>query len=238
VLSSSFLHRFAHRFKKQDSNIALADFAEQAVCRYSQSDMLILASASPRRHELLTQAGLAFTAASADLNEDLLHGEVAAAYVQRLAEEKAQAIWSLHKSADTTDDPLIVLGADTCVVSESNILGKPTDAADARRMLELLSGRTHAVLTGIAAVTRNKTARALEITHVTFNVLKDAEISRYIASGEPLDKAGAYAIQGYAARWIPRIEGCYFNVVGLPIARTIDLLAEAREAVEAGEPKP
>jgi septum formation protein len=130
------------------------------------------------------------------------------------------------------------LGADTCVVSESNILGKPTDAADARRMLELLSGRTHAVLTGIAAVTRNKTARALEITHVTFNVLKDAEISRYIASGEPLDKAGAYAIQGYAARWIPRIEGCYFNVVGLPIARTIDLLAEAREAVEAGEPKP
>jgi septum formation protein len=196
--------------------------------------MLILASASPRRHELLTQAGLRFTAVSADINEELLPGEVAAAYVQRLAEEKAQAVWNIYKSTDGSDDsedhddPLIVLGADTCVVSEGNILGKPADAADARRMLELLSGRTHAVLTGIAAVTRSKIVRGLEITQVTFNVLKDAEIARYIASGEPLDKAGAYAIQGYAARWIPRIEGCYFNVVGLPIARTIDLLAEAR----------
>jgi septum formation protein len=200
--------------------------------------MLILASASPRRHELLTRAGLTFTVASADLSEELLPGEAAAAYVQRLAEEKAQAIWNLCMAADTADDPLIVLGADTCVVvSEDNILGKPTDAADARRMLKLLSGRTHAVLTGIAAVTRSKTVRALEITHVTVNVLKDAEIAQYIASGEPLDKAGAYAIQGYASRWIPRIEGCYFNVVGLPIARTIHLLAEAREAVGAGEAK-
>jgi septum formation protein len=100
-------------------------------------------------------------------------------------------------------------------------------------MLERLSGRTHTVLTGIAAVTRNKTVRALEITHVTFNVLQDAEIARYVATGVPLDKAGAYAIQGYAARWIPRIEGCYFNVVGLPISRTIDLLEEAREAASA-----
>ena len=197
--------------------------------------MLILASASPRRRELLTQAGLIFTIASADLNEELLPDEVAAAYVQRLAEEKAQAVWNLHKSADDSDDPLIVLGADTCVVSEGNILGKPTDAADARRMLELLSGRTHAVLTGIAAITRSKAVRGLEITQVTFNVLQDAEIARYVSSGEPLDKAGAYAIQGYAARWIPRIEGCYFNVVGLPIARTINLLAEARAAVGVAE---
>jgi septum formation protein len=197
--------------------------------------MLILASGSPRRYELLTQAGYNFTVASADLNEELLPDEVAAAYVQRLAEEKAQAIWNRFKSADdpddadNSDDPLIVLGADTCVVSEGNILGKPVDAADARRMLELLSGRTHAVLTGIAAVTRNKVVRGLEITQVTFNVLQDVEIARYIASGEPFDKAGAYAIQSYAARWIPRIEGCYFNVVGLPIARTVNLLAEARE---------
>jgi septum formation protein len=197
--------------------------------------MLILASSSPRRRELLTQAGLLFTVASADLNEELLPDEVAAAYVQRLAEEKAQAVWNLHKSTDDSGDALIVLGADTCVVSEGNILGKPTDAADARRMLELLSGRTHAVLTGIAAITRGKIVRSLEITQVTFNVLKDAEIARYIASGEPLDKAGAYAIQGYAARWIPRIEGCYFNVVGLPIARTINLLAEARAAVGSDE---
>jgi septum formation protein len=189
--------------------------------------MLILASASPRRHELLTQAGLTFTAEAANLSEDLLPNEAAAAYVQRLAEEKAQAVWNAHKSSDTVEDPLIVLGADTCVVVEGHILGKPADSADARRMLELLSGRTHAVLTGIAAVTTKKTLRDLDITQVTFNVITDAEIGRYISSGEPLDKAGAYAIQGYAARWIPRIEGCYFNVVGLPIARTIALLAQA-----------
>jgi len=189
--------------------------------------MLILASASPRRRELLTQAGLSFMAEAAELNEDRMPNEAAAAYVHRLAEEKAHAVWTLHQNADTPEDPLIVLGADTCVVCDSQILGKPVDTADARHMLELLSGRTHAVLTGIAAVTRRGTLRDLDITQVTFNVLKDPEIAQYIASGEPLDKAGAYAIQGYAARWIPRIEGCYFNVVGLPIARTIALLAEA-----------
>ncbi|WP_158794317.1 nucleoside triphosphate pyrophosphatase [Granulicella sp. L60] len=190
--------------------------------------MLILASASPRRYELLTQAGLSFTAVAADLNEELLPDEAAAAYVQRLAEEKAQAIWNANRGSDSTDDPLVVLGADTCVVSEGSILGKPTDASDARRMLNLLSGRTHAVLTGLAVVTAHRIVRDVEITQVTFNQLTDAEIGRYIASGEPLDKAGAYGIQGYAARWIPRIDGCYFNVVGLPIARTIALLAEAQ----------
>ena len=189
--------------------------------------MLILASASPRRHELLTQAGLKFKITAANLNEDLLENEPAAAYVQRLAEEKAQAVWNLHESLDTPEDPLVVLGADTCVVVDGHILGKPTDTADARRMLELLSGRTHAVLTGIAVVTGTKVLRDLDITQVTFNCVTDSEIAQYIVSGEPLDKAGAYAIQGYAARWIPRIEGCYFNVVGLPIARTIALLAEA-----------
>jgi septum formation protein len=194
--------------------------------------MLILASASPRRHELLTQAGLKFKIAAANLNEDILENEPAAAYVQRLAEEKAQAVWNAHESSDTPDDPLVVLGADTCVVVDGHILGKPTDTADARRMLELLSGRTHVVLTGIAVVTGTKVLRDLDITQVTFNCVTDSEIAQYIVSGEPLDKAGAYAIQGYAARWIPRIEGCYFNVVGLPIARTIALLAEA----ESGAP--
>src|SRR5580698_1219586 len=194
--------------------------------------MLILASASPRRFELLTQAGLTFTVESADINEEPLANEAAAAYVQRLAEEKAQAVWNLHKADDHQDDPLIVLGADTCVVCDGHILGKPVDPADARRMLQLLSGRTHAVLTGIAAVTRNGTVSDLEITQVTFNCIKDAEIAQYVSSGEPMDKAGAYAIQGYAARWIPRIEGCYFNVVGLPIARTITLLQEATEALK------
>jgi septum formation protein len=190
--------------------------------------MLILASSSPRRQELLAQTGLRFTVAAANINEDLLPNEAAAAYVQRLAEEKAQAIWNANQAADSVDDPLIVLGADTCVVCDSCILGKPTDTADARRMLELLGGRTHAVLTGLAVISSGKIARDVEITQVTFNQLNDREIAQYIASGEPLDKAGAYAIQGYAARWIPRIEGCYFNVVGLPIARTISLLGEAQ----------
>jgi septum formation protein len=195
--------------------------------------MLILASASPRRRELLTQAGVPFTVAAANLNEDLLPDEAAAAYVQRLAEEKAQAVWNANRSSDSEDDPLIVLGADTCVVCDGQILGKPADAADARRMLELLRGRTHAVLTGIAAVTGKKVVRDVEVTQVTFNPLDDAEIAQYILSGEPMDKAGAYAIQGYAARWIPRIEGCYFNVMGLPIARTIALLVQAQSAEPA-----
>ncbi len=189
---------------------------------------LILASASPRRRELLAQAGLKFTVAAANLNEDRLPDEAAAAYVQRLAEEKAMAVWKAYKAEDTPEDPLIVLGADTCVVSDGHILGKPTDTADARRMLKLLSGRTHAVLTGLAAVAANKTARDVEVTQVTFNQLTDRDIAQYIASGEHLDKAGAYAIQGMAARWIPRIEGCYFNVVGLPIARTVALLDEVQ----------
>ena len=140
--------------------------------------MLILASSSPRRRELLAQADLTFTVESADINEDRLPHEIAAAYVQRLAEEKAQAVWTLHQSADKPADPLIVLGADTCVVSDGHILGKPTSPEDARRMLQLLSGRTHAVLTGIAAASRSKTISDVEITQVTFNVLKEAEIGR------------------------------------------------------------
>jgi septum formation protein len=198
--------------------------------------MLILASASPRRQELLAQAALTFTVAAAGINEDLLPNEAAAAYVQRLAEEKAQAVWNIYRSSDSPDDPLIVLGADTCVVCDGCILGKPNDTANARRMLELLSGRTHAVLTGLAVISSKKIVRDVEITQVTFNQLNDPEIAQYIASGEPLDKAGAYAIQGYAARWIPRIEGCYFNVVGLPIARTIALLTEVQAANAVDRP--
>ena len=187
--------------------------------------MLILASGSPRRRELLTQAGIDFTVEAADLNEDRLPDEAAAAYVQRLAVEKAQTIW--HRRANAAETPLAVLGADTAVVCDSNILGKPENAADARRMLQILSGRTHVVMTGLAVVTAEGVRSDIEITQVQFNVVTEEEIAAYVATGEPLDKAGAYAIQGYAARWIPRIEGCYFNVVGLPIARTIALLADA-----------
>ncbi len=191
--------------------------------------MLILASASPRRRELLTQAGLAFSIEPAQINEDPLPDEPAAAYVQRLAIEKAQAIAALHR---VDLEEVTVLAADTCVVIDGQILGKPLDPADAARMLTLLSGRTHAVMTGIAAVNQSSIGADVEITQVTMNLIPLNEIQAYVATGEPLDKAGAYAIQGYAARWIPRIEGDYFNVVGLPIARVIALLQEVGEAAQ------
>jgi septum formation protein len=191
------------------------------------SERLILASASPRRRELLTQAGLDFEVRAANIDETALPDEAAAAYVERLAIEKAQAVCALYDKGAA--DSVTVLAADTAVVlPDGVILGKPVNAADARRMLALLAGRTHAVMTGLAAVSsaRKGLVSAVEITQVTFLVLTDEEIAAYVASGEPLDKAGAYAIQGYAARWIPRIEGDYFNVVGLPIARTVALLDE------------
>jgi septum formation protein len=119
---------------------------------------------------------------------------------------------------------LQVLGADTTVILDNHILGKPSDPADAARMLRLLSGRTHRVITGVAVVTATSTKVAAETTAVQFLPLSDQEIADYIATGEPMDKAGAYAIQGRAARWIPRIEGCYFNVVGLPISLVSTLL--------------
>jgi septum formation protein len=191
--------------------------------------MLILASSSPRRRELLTQAGIVFTVQSANIDESIQPDETAAKYVQRLAIEKAQAVLALHANEEDADDPLIVLGADTSVLLNGEILGKPADQSDARRMLEALSGRTHQVLTGVAAVSRNHTVSDVEVTQVFFDLINEAELVRYLASGEPLDKAGAYGIQGYAARWIPRIEGCYFNVVGLPLARTIALLAQLRD---------
>lgn len=188
---------------------------------------IILASASPRRRELLTQAGYTFAVEVADIDETPLPHEAAAAYVQRLATEKAQAVSALHRE---DDEPFIVLAADTTVVVDSAILAKPEGAAEAREMLARLSGRTHAVLTGIAASGYaggvSSTRAEVEITQVTFDMMSDQEIADYVATGEPLDKAGAYAIQGYAARWIPRIEGDYTNVVGLPIARTVRLLDE------------
>ena len=204
--------------------------------------MLILASASPRRRDLLTQAGLTFVVDPADVPETPLAGEDAATYVLRLAEAKAQAVWARQQAASAgtskDNDPMIVLGADTCVLCQGEILGKPVDVADARRMLELLSGRTHQVLTGLCALTRNETFADVEITQVTFNIIEEADLLRYLRSPEPMDKAGAYAIQGFAARWIPRIEGDYFNVVGLPIARTVALLEEARHTASTHTPSP
>ena len=204
--------------------------------------MLILASASPRRRELLTQAGLTFVVEPAHVDEAPLPEEPAAAYVQRLAVEKAQAVCALHRH---DAEPVTVLAADTAVVIPQShgadiILGKPESAAEAARMLGLLSGRTHAVMTGLAAVSSAPGAALVadvEITQVTMNLIGPEEIEAYTRTGEPLDKAGAYAIQGYAARWIPRIEGDYFNVVGLPIARVVSLLAEQAQAELRDRPR-
>jgi septum formation protein len=196
--------------------------------------MLVLASASPRRRELLAQAGFSFQVHPVDLPEDPLPSEDPIAYVIRLAREKAQAAFrQLTAAGETTavneklcldSQSLAVLGADTTVTLDNQILGKPLDANDAARMLRLLSGRTHRVLTGVALVTADAVQVAAEATGVRFLTISDEEIDAYIATGEPMDKAGAYAIQGRAARWTSRVEGCYFNVVGLPIALVTSLL--------------
>jgi septum formation protein len=190
--------------------------------------MLILASASPRRRELLTQAGFQFQVHPAHIPEDPLPGEEPVAYVTRLAREKAQAVFARLTEDSAQGQNLVVLGADTTVTVDKHILGKPEDAADAARMLQMLSGRSHRVVTGVAVVTAKSTEVAAEVTAVRFLTLSQAEIEAYVASGEPMDKAGAYAIQGRAARWIPRIEGCYFNVVGLPLALVSTLLEGCR----------
>jgi len=187
--------------------------------------MLILASASPRRKELLTQAGFVFEVRPAHIGEETRAGENAIAYVVRLAREKAQAVFD-----ELGDAEAVVLGADTTVEVDGQILGKPEDAADAARMLRLLSGRTHRVMTGVAVVTTRGAEVAAEVTGVRFLTLSEEEIAAYIASGEPMDKAGAYGIQGRAAKWIPRIEGDYFNVVGLPLALVSVMLGTARPA--------
>ena len=187
--------------------------------------MLILASASPRRRDLLDQIGLTFQVETADIDETPQLGEEPVAYVKRLAEHKAAAVFARH-TLDVHRNRLIVLGADTTVVCAGQILGKPADEADAARMLRLLSGRTHQVITGVALATA--TAPPLveaESTDVEVAELSDRQISEYIATGEPMGKAGAYAIQGRAARFIPRISGCYFNVVGLPLARVTAMLS-------------
>ncbi len=191
--------------------------------------MLVLASASPRRRELLTQAGYEFQIHPAHIPEDPLPDEDPIAYVVRLAREKAEAVYrELAARNGNSGDALAVLGADTTVTLDNHILGKPENADDAARMLRMLSGRTHRVLTGVAVATAEGTEVAAEATAVQFLTVADAEIAAYVATGEPMDKAGAYAIQGRAARWIPRIEGCYFNVVGLPLALVTALLDARR----------
>src|SRR5208282_3438700 len=183
--------------------------------------MLVLASASPRRQELLRNAGIAFEVHPADIAEDPLPGEVAKNCAERLAREKALVV-ARQRPHD------VVLGADTVVVIDGQLLGKPSDAADAARMLRLLSGRKHQVITGVCLVVSGVPSLASETTVVTVNELTEQEIAHYVSTGEPMDKAGAYAIQGIASRWIPRIEGDYSNVVGLPVALVWRMLGQAQ----------
>ncbi len=195
--------------------------------------MLLLASASPRRRDLLTQAGFSFEVVSIPIAEDRRPGEDPVHLAQRLAREKAQAVFHekasfLDGTADSGEDSLLVLGADTIVVCDDEVLGKPVNDADAARMLRLLAGRTHRVITGVCLISRAGVEVAAESTWVTMLTLTDEEIRSYVATGEPRDKAGAYAIQGRASRWIPRIAGCYFNVVGLPLA-LVNAMMEATQ---------
>jgi septum formation protein len=186
---------------------------------------LILASASPRRRELLTQAGYRFEVQPSSIPELRRPEEDAIRFATRLARLKAEEVFARNQPSPA---PMLVLGADTVVVCDGEVMGKPADAADAARMLLLLSGRTHQVVTGVAVVWGSGSAEvAAEMTHVTMRSLSPQEVAGYVAGGEPMDKAGAYAIQGYAGRWIPRIQGCYFNVVGLPLALVTSLLEGA-----------
>ena len=185
---------------------------------------LILASASPRRAEILTAAGIPFEVLAGEVDESRLPGESPEQMVERLARAKAEAVahnFSLF-------GPRIILGADTVVVAGEEVLGKPGNAATARQMLLTLQGREHRVITGFALL-RAQDGRILsgcETTRVWISSMMDDEVDAYVATREPLDKAGAYAIQGIAGRYIPRIEGCYFNVVGLPLARVWQALKE------------
>jgi len=188
---------------------------------------LILASASPRRAELLRNAGIAFEVDAADLHEERLAGEKPLGYAQRLALDKARTVLTRYPDA-------VVLGADTVVVVDEHLLEKPRDSEDAKRMLRLLSGRAHQVVTGVSLLSASLERTETEITQVVFNPMSEQEIADYVVTGEPMDKAGAYGIQGMASRWVGRIEGDYFNVVGLPVARVYRMLKEYHDPPKGG----
>jgi septum formation protein len=179
-------------------------------CVACKNMRLVLASQSPRRRDLLATAGFQFTVRARSVEEKRWLGEHPRDYVQRLAREKAEAAWEGLEE--------VVLGADTTVVSGDQVLEKPLDVNDARRMLKTLSGARHTVITGICLRGSKGLVVDSESTHVYFASLSDREIEEYSNSGEPMDKAGAYAIQGLASKFVERVEGCYFNVMGLPLA--------------------
>jgi septum formation protein len=186
---------------------------------YHSAVRLILASASPRRAELLRAAGFEFDVVPADVDERPQPGEQPDAYVCRVALDKARAVAACLSDA-------VVLAADTCVVVDGLILGKPADGDDAARMLQMLSGRSHVVLTGVAVIGPAGIRVEASSSHVVVAGLSSVEIAWYVASGEPADKAGAYAIQGLASRFVEAVDGSYSNVVGLPVALVYRLLCE------------
>lgn len=179
---------------------------------------VILASSSPRRRDLLDLVGIAHDVRPADVDESIESGESPAEYAERLAREKAEAI-----AGDGAD---VVIGADTVVVIDGRVLGKPINDQQAAAMLESLGGRTHNVVTAVAVAVDGRTSSGVEEVLVTFRRLTADEIASYVATGEPMDKAGAYGIQGFGATIVERIEGDYFAVMGLPLVRLVRLLAE------------
>lgn len=180
---------------------------------------IILASQSPRRHQLLNLIGIVHDVVPSDVDESVLSNEAPAAHAERLARAKAA-------TASRGDRDAVCIGADTIVVIDGAILGKPRDEADARRMLRALSGRTHTVLTAVAVARKSALASGVEEVTVTFRPLDDADIAAYVATREPMDKAGAYGIQGFGATIVQRIEGDYFAVMGLALGRLVTLLRE------------
>ena len=189
---------------------------------------VILASSSPRRRELLTLIGIAHEVRPADIDESVLPGEAPAVYAERLARGKAAVI-------ATAEPEAITVGADTIVVIDDRILGKPRDGADAVRMLRLLSGRAHTVYTAVAVAHGPRIVSGVEHVAVSFRPLADREIERYIATREPLDKAGAYGIQGYGATVVERIDGDYFAVMGLALGRLVHLLRRVGVEYDFGD---
>lgn len=194
----------------------------------SLSDVrVILASSSPRRRQLLDLIGISHEVIPSDIDETLLSGELAETYCERLAREKAALI------ADSNPTALVV-GADTIVVIDGLILGKPQDVGDAERMLGMLSGRSHTVMTAVAVSLGGKLVSGVEIVDVTFLPVDENEIRSYVATGEPMDKAGAYGIQGYGATIVRRIDGDYFAVMGLSLVRLVSLLRELGVSYDFG----
>ena len=189
---------------------------------------IVLASSSPRRRELLTLIGIAHTVAPADIDESVLPGEVPREHAERLAREKASVIASREPNA-------VVIAADTIVVVDGDILGKPRDEAAAAIMLRRLAGRAHIVLTAVAVARGRQVVSGVEEVDVRFRELADDEIQRYIATREPMDKAGAYGIQGYGATIVERIDGDYFAVMGLALGRMVRLMASLGVEYRFGE---